>query len=507
MAGALGRLYRRMGRYYVVLLFVTASVLGLTLSLIFLFVASVPFLGLPTDTFRHIAWLAILGVQGGTAVAGILVISDSREAFRWMLGKRDPSRAVDARRQIARMSSRHPLLGAPPIILGSLPALISLLRTAHSSWYESATIGLGNFVGIALGVAIHMAITETLNRPVLVDLDQQFPQTADRLGARTVSTRPRIVISSLLVVWASGWLTAGLVVHAKSPLHQLALAIFTGLAIAITFGLSLTFALSVSIFGPLRELVDATRRVKRGDLTTRISIQTNDEISEVARSFNEMVSGLAEREALRSALGTYVEPSVADRLVAEGQILEGEAVDVTIMFVDIVAFSARAELMPPDDVCAMLNEFFGLVIPAVADHDGHTNKLIGDGLMAVFGAPIKLDDHADHALNAAFAIQELLCDRYRGSLRAGIGLNSGSVVVGTMGGGTKLDFTVIGDVVNVAARIEALTRQTQDAILLTEPVRERLSLPSPALSSRGPFDIRGRAEPVSVFAALSRVPA
>jgi adenylate cyclase len=507
MAGALGRLYRRMGRFYVVLLFATASILGLALSLIFLFVASVPFLGLSVATFRHIAWLAIIGVQGGTAVGGTFVVLGSPVAFLWMLGKRGSERAVEARRQIARMSSRHPLLGAPPIVLGSLPAVISLLRTAHPSWYESASIALGNCVGIALGVAIHMAITETLNRPVLVELDQQYPQTADEVRARTVSARPRIVISSLLVVWASGWLTAGLVVHARSSQSQLALAVFTGLAIAITFGLSLTFALSVSIFAPLRELVDAARRVSLGDLTTRVPIQTNDEISEVARSFNEMVHGLAEREALRSALGTYVEPSVATRLVAEGQILEGEAVDVTIMFVDIVSFSARAELMPPDDVCAFLNEFFGLVIPAVANHDGHTNKLLGDGLMAVFGAPVKLADHADRALAAAFTIQELLHERYRGKLRAGIGLNAGSVVVGTMGGGTKLDFTVVGDVVNVASRIEALTRQTQDPILLTEGVRERLTGPTAALSSRGSFEVRGRSEHVSVFAAVSQVPA
>ena len=507
MAGGLGRVYRLMGRWYVVLLFGTASTLALALSSLFLFVAAVPFLGLSGEQYRHLEVIAMLGVEGGLAVAGVLTVVCSPEAFRWMLGKHDAERAVDARRQLARLSSGHPLVGAPPIVIGSIPAVLSLLRTAHPTWYQSASIAFGNVVGIALGVAIFMAITETLNRPILVEMDERFPETADAVRTRTVSARPRIVVSSLLVVWASGWLTAGLVVHSKSPGAQIAIAIFASLAIAITFGLSLTFALSVSIFAPLGELLDATRRVRDGDLTTHIPIQTNDEISEVARSFNEMVAGLAEREALRSALGTYVEPSVAERLIAEGQILAGEAVDVTIMFVDIVAFSARAELMPPDDVCSLLNEFFGLVIPAVAEHDGHTNKLLGDGLMAVFGAPVRLGDHADRALHAAFTIQERLQERYRGTLRAGVGLNSGAVVVGTMGGGTKLDFTVIGDVVNVASRVEALTRQTKDAILLTESVRERLTLPMPALSSRGPVEIRGRAEPVSVFAARTRVPA
>ncbi len=496
-----------MGRFYVVLLFAAASILTFALSSIFLYVAAVPYLGLTANQFRHIEILAIVWMQSGLGLAGVFTIAGSPAAFRWMFGKRDAEHAVEVRRQIGRLSSRHPILGAPPIVIGSFPALITLLHTAHPTWYQSASIALGNCVGISLGVAIFMAITETLNRPILVELDRDFPETSVAVQERAVSARPRIVISSLLVVWASGWLTAGLVVHARSPGQQIALGVFTGLAIAITFGLSLTFALSVSIFRPLRALAVATRRVAAGDLTTRVPIETNDEIGEVARSFNNMVHGLAEREALRSALGTYVEPSVAQRLIAEGQILEGEAVDVTIMFVDIVSFSARAELMPAEDVCSMLNEFFGLVIPAVTEFDGHTNKLLGDGLMAVFGAPVKLDDHADRALKAAFAIQERLDQRYRGTLRAGVGLNSGPVVVGTMGGGTKLDFTVIGDVVNVASRIEALTRQTSDSILLTEGVRERLTLPKPALSSRGPIDIRGRAEPVSVFAALSRVPA
>jgi class 3 adenylate cyclase len=195
------------------------------------------------------------------------------------------------------------------------------------------------------------------------------------------------------------------------------------------------------------------------------------------------------------------------RLLREGQFLSGEEVDVTIMFVDIVGFSARAEILPAEQVCGELNAFFELVVPVVEEHGGHTNKLIGDGLLAVFGTPVKLDDHADRAVLAACIVQEKLDERYRGTLRAGVGLHTGSVIVGTMGGGSKLDFTFIGDAVNVASRVEALTRKTGDAILITEATKDALRRPTAVLASRGTEVVKGRSEPVSLFAVASMIPA
>lgn len=176
------------------------------------------------------------------------------------------------------------------------------------------------------------------------------------------------------------------------------------------------------------------------------------------------------------------------------------------MFVDIVGFTARAELLHASETVSLLNEFFGLVIPVIQEHGGHANKLLGDGLMAVFGAPVALPTHADNALAAAHEIQRSLGSRYGTGLRAGIGLNSGPVVVGTTGGGTKLDFTVIGDAVNVAQRVETLTRETGDDILLTDATRLVLGNGA-ALLARGVTQVKGRNEPVSIYAARSDVPA
>ena len=108
---------------------------------------------------------------------------------------------------------------------------------------------------------------------------------------------------------------------------------------------------------------------------------------------------------------------------------------------------------------------FEIVVPAVVDVGGHVNKFLGDGALAVFGAPNDLADHADAAVSAAVVIHRLVAERFGGELRIGIGINTGKVIAGTIGGGGKLEFTLIGDTVNVAARVEQLTKTTGDGIL------------------------------------------
>lgn len=130
-----------------------------------------------------------------------------------------------------------------------------------------------------------------------------------------------------------------------------------------------------------------------------------------------------------------------------------------------------------------LNGFFELVVPVLVRHGGHANKFVGDGLLGVFGAPDRRPDHADRAVAAAIEIARLVRDRYRGDLRVGIGVNSGPVVAGTIGGGGRVEFTVIGDAVNTAARVEGATRETDDEVLVTEATRDLLTRPFPGGST------------------------
>jgi class 3 adenylate cyclase len=152
-----------------------------------------------------------------------------------------------------------------------------------------------------------------------------------------------------------------------------------------------------------------------------------------------------------------------------------------------------------------LNELFEIVVPCVTEHGGHANKFLGDGLLAVFGAPERLDDHADRAVAAARDVATKLAERFGEEIRFGIGVNSGPVVVGSVGGGGRLEFAVIGDPVNVAARVEHLTRETGDMVLLTEATRCLISDGEVEFEERGDFALKGVSEPVPIYALCVRL--
>jgi class 3 adenylate cyclase len=184
----------------------------------------------------------------------------------------------------------------------------------------------------------------------------------------------------------------------------------------------------------------------------------------------------------------------------EGELLEGQEREVTVMFVDVRDFTPFAERSSARETVTFLNEFFEAVVPVVMDCGGHANKFLGDGLLCVFGAPERRSDHADCALDCALRIARRVEDRFDGRVGIGIGLNSGPVVVGSVGGGGRLEFSVIGDAVNVAARVEGATRETGDTLLLTEPTRCLLERSSAEVEPRGEIELKGKSEPVPLYA-------
>jgi class 3 adenylate cyclase len=169
------------------------------------------------------------------------------------------------------------------------------------------------------------------------------------------------------------------------------------------------------------------------------------------------------------------------------------------MFVDVRDFTPFAEANTAEDTVARLSALFEIVVPAVVDAGGHVNKFLGDGALAVFGAPNDLADHADAAVTAGVLIHRLVAERFGEALRIGIGINTGLVIAGTIGGGGKLEFTLIGDTVNVAARVEQLTKITGDPILLTDYSVDALVSPPSGLTDRGAHQLKGKSAAVRVF--------
>ncbi|MET4431673.1 adenylate/guanylate cyclase domain-containing protein [Mycolicibacterium sp. 624] len=277
------------------------------------------------------------------------------------------------------------------------------------------------------------------------------------------------------------------------------LAVALGGALVVVCG-PLLWAAYSPLLQPIRDLTRGTERVAAGDYSQRLPVVQDDDLGALAASFNRMQAGLAERQRLQAAFGIYVDPGLAARLLEQGDdVFSGERREVTVMFVDIRDFTPFAEANTAEDTVARLNALFEIVVPAVVDAGGHVNKFLGDGALAVFGAPNDLADHADEAVSAAVLIHRLVGERFGGVLRIGVGINTGVVIAGTIGGGGKLEFTLIGDTVNVAARVEQLTKATGDAILLTGHCVDALVARPPGLTERGSHALKGKSAPVHVY--------
>jgi class 3 adenylate cyclase len=207
-------------------------------------------------------------------------------------------------------------------------------------------------------------------------------------------------------------------------------------------------------------------------------------------------------EALRGAFGRFVSPDLVEQVVQDGGHLPGHEVEVTVLVMDMRGFTRRAAEVGPRAAVELLNELFQVVLPVIRHQGGHVNALLGDGVLAAFGAPSPLPDHADRALAAALGVVAAVEERFHGEVRVGVGLSSGVVMAGTVGDAGKLDYALIGDVTNVATRVEALTKETGDLVLLTDAVRSRLQGDWP-LVARGLHEVRGRPQGVVLHAAVT----
>jgi adenylate cyclase len=326
--------------------------------------------------------------------------------------------------------------------------------------------------------------------------------TPDHLGVPGIVTRTLLAWGLGTVVPIGGLASIGVLAladgHGMTP-QTLGISIIALTGTGIIVGLLAVVLAVRTTAEPISSVRRGLGRVQRGDFDVRIPVYDASEIGQLQLGFNDMVAGLAERERIRDAFGTYVDPDVADRILSGGTNLAGEQVDVTCMFIDVRGFTPFAERTPADQVVATLNRLFEQTVPIIHAHGGRIDKFVGDGLLAVFGAPRRLADHADRAVHAARAIADAVAAAPDFTLSIGIGINSGPVVAGNVGGGGRFDFSVIGDTVNVAARVETATRQTGDVILLSEETRRRLREPVDTIERDG-ITLKGKHDPVRIYA-------
>ena len=500
MPSLLGRLYRKLGaRYfsiYVVFEFVSAMVVCL---------ATVGIFSLYTETSAAEFWRLVAVVEGVVVLAvTYAVIREGRLArpiIDWIRAGRPEEDALGVWRCAVAMPRQLVLAnGWRAFAIVALPVAVYATIEFDLTPYEGVIVFAGALVAVGYAAILHFFGSDLFMRPVLEDIARHLPP--DFGGARLgVPLRWKLLGALPLINVITGVVASGLSTDGSASLDDLGLDVVVAVGVAFTISFELVLLVTRSILRPVDDLLEATEAVKRGDLEARVPVVSGDELGALAGSFNEMMQGLSERERLRMAFGSYVDPEVAERVLEEGELLEGQEREVTVMFVDVCDFTARAEASTARETVAFLNEFFDVVVPCVLEHGGHANKFLGDGVLAVFGAPERLPDHADRAVEAARSIAGAIGKRFGGDVRIGIGISTGPVVVGSVGGGGRLDFSVIGDAVNVAARVQAHTREIGAVMLRTEATLSAMNMRDSGVYAKGEAELRGIADPVRLYSA------
>jgi adenylate cyclase len=256
----------------------------------------------------------------------------------------------------------------------------------------------------------------------------------------------------------------------ENSLRHAIRAIAGATLLIIVLGIAMAFALGKRISAPIDQLVDASRAIGKGEYEIKFTEQRNDELGQLMTAFNDMAEGMLEKSLVKDALSRYVSPGVAREILANLNDVElgGKRIEGTVIFADIVGFTQISENMRPEELVSILNKYFSLVTRACELNYGNVDKYMGDGVMLVFGAPQPDDDHRFHAIRCALLIQHLIEHENRQREEQGkfpvrfrIGINSGTMLAGNMGSRERMEYTVVGDTVNLASRLCGISNSGQ----------------------------------------------
>ena len=278
--------------------------------------------------------------------------------------------------------------------------------------------------------------------------------------------------------------------------------------VMILGGIGGAVGLAIVLTKPILKLAQGTKAIAAGSFDITLPIASRDEIGDLTESFNDMAKNLREKEKIKRAFSSYVARQVVDEILKHPDEItfSGERRDVTVIFCDMRGFTPLTERLPPEEVVAALNEFYSLMIDLTIKNDGTINKFLGDAVMAIFGAPTPYPDHCLRAIKTALAMQagvaELSARRVaegKDAITIGIGISAGEAVAGTVGTENQMEYTVIGDKVNLAARLESNAKPGQ--ILVSESTYKQVAERVTA-RSLGVMNVKGKEEQVTVFEIL-----
>lgn len=267
--------------------------------------------------------------------------------------------------------------------------------------------------------------------------------------------------------------------------------------------------LARSVTRPILDLALRVRRIEAGDYGQAVQVSGEDEIGQLAGSVNNMAKGLAEKEKVRDLLGKVVSHEIAEELLSKTIALGGEERIVTVLFSDIKGFTSLCENMAPEAVLTLLNRYLSEITEVIEANRGVVDKYTGDSVMALFGAPLNRPNDAQNAIATVLSIQSTIAtlnatNRATGMLEigAGIGVHTGLVVAGNLGSQNRLNYTVIGDSVNLSARLEGLTRKYHVPNIVSDATRA--DAPGFVYRELDLVRVAGKKEPVRIFEVVGR---
>ena len=280
--------------------------------------------------------------------------------------------------------------------------------------------------------------------------------------------------------------------------------------IVLTLAILIVYFFSKTITTPIIRLLGATQEIEKGNFRVDILATSGDEIGELTNSFISMGQGLEEREKMKDAFGKFVNKEIAEQ-VLKGEIqLGGERKIATVFFSDIRAFTAISEKLEPEEVVEFLNQYMTRMVNCVNDTSGVVDKYIGDAIMAIWGVPVSHGNDTENAINGTLMMRKELIDFNKGRggekkpiIKIGCGLNTGPVLAGQIGSEDRMEYTVIGDTVNLASRIEALNKPFGTDILITQDTYDIVK----DIFRTEPMQkikVKGKIEPQQIYAVLGR---
>jgi class 3 adenylate cyclase len=320
-------------------------------------------------------------------------------------------------------------------------------------------------------------------------------------GAGTLN--PMIILIGTFAFTA--WQVKGTQIPIEDFLREIFFFTLVLCTIFVVISLKLNLLVQKSIQKPLGEMLGILGKVRRGDFTPRIRVFANDEIGVLGDAGNAMLAGLQEMERIRDTFGKVVTPEIRDQILAGRIPVTGQRTEATLLFSDLRGFTTYVEENPPEEVISSMRTYFTAMERAIRNHDGLVLQYVGDEIEAVFGVPLRYDDHQDKAVMAALEMRKNLealntnrLEEGKEPFRHGIGIHTGLVLAGNTGSEDRLSYALVGDTVNVASRIEGLTKKMECDILVSEDTVRRFTNTF-EMKEAGSETLKGYSKPVTVY--------